>query len=326
MQGNGQTRQTILGANGTIGTPLAAELRTYTDTIRLVSRNPRRVNPTDELLPLDLSRPADMAANVEKAVAGSAIVYLMTGFDYSLSVWKATWPPLMAAVIAACIRHKSKLVFFDNVYMYDKDAIPRMTEASPLNPPSKKGAVRKQIAEMLMEATRTRGLQALIARSADFYGPDNGKSLITEVIIKNQLKGKKANWMMDAGKRHSLTYTPDAAKATAMLGNAEDTYGQVWHLPTDPAALTGRELAALAAKEMGAPEGVALFPIWMMKILGLFMSIMRELPEMMYQYDRDYIFDCSKFNKRFRFQTTTYAEGIKSTAAAALKAAKASET
>jgi nucleoside-diphosphate-sugar epimerase len=131
--------------------------------------------------------------------------------------------------------------------------------------------------------------------------------------------------MMDAGKKHSLTYTPDAAKATAMLGNAEDTYGQVWHLPTDPAALTGAELAALFAKAMGGPTGVSLFPIWLMKILGLFMPIMREFPEMMYQYDRDYIFDSGKFEKRFPMRATPYAEGIKNTAAAFKAAPKASK-
>ena len=41
--------QTILGANGTIGSLLADELIKYTDRIRLVSRNPKKVNETDEL-------------------------------------------------------------------------------------------------------------------------------------------------------------------------------------------------------------------------------------------------------------------------------------
>ena len=42
---------------------------------------------------------------------------------------------------------------------------------------------------------------------------------------------------------------------------------------------------------------------------------MREMPEMMYQYDRDYFFDSSKFDKRFNFKTTTYQEGVKQTVA-----------
>ena len=58
--------QTILGANGTIGSVLASELRSYTDKIRLVSRNPRKVNDSDELFPADLS----VHGAVDIAVAG----------------------------------------------------------------------------------------------------------------------------------------------------------------------------------------------------------------------------------------------------------------
>ncbi|MDB5050568.1 MAG: NAD-dependent epimerase/dehydratase [Fibrobacteres bacterium] len=308
----GGKRQTILGANGTIGAPLARELKAYTDTIRLVSRNPRKVNDSDELFPADLSQPEQ----VEKAVAGSDIVYLLVGFDYNLKVWRERWPKLMRATLDACARHKAKLVFFDNVYMYSKDAIPHMTEASPPDPPSKKGAVRREIAEMVMQAAKSGSVQAMIARSADFYGPDNAKSLLTEVVSNNLKKGKKANWVMDADKKHSFTFTPDAAKATALLGNTEDAYNQVWHLPTDPNALTGREMVALFVKEMGGPAGVSVLPMWLLKVLGLFMPIMREMPEMMYQYDRDYLFDSGKFDKRFSFRTTPYAQGVKLTVAA----------
>ncbi|MDB5105133.1 MAG: NAD-dependent dehydratase [Fibrobacteres bacterium] len=301
--------QTILGANGTIGSPLAKELRAYTDRIRLVSRNPRKADPEDELMPADLSLPGQ----VDKAVAGSDIVYLTIGFEYDLKVWRERWPKLMRDTLDACAKHGAKLVFFDNVYMYAKSAMPRMTEDSPIDPPSRKGEVRRRIADMLLDDAKAGKVKALIARSADFYGPDNDKSFLIEVVYKNLAKGKKPNWFMDADKRHSFTFTPDAAKATALLGNTEDAYGQVWHLPTDPAALTGREMAALFAGEMGGPAGVSVLPMWMLRLIGVFMPMMREMPEMMYQYDRDYIFDSSKFDARFGSGATPYAEGVKRT-------------
>jgi nucleoside-diphosphate-sugar epimerase len=301
--------QTILGANGTIGAPLAEELAAYTDRIRLVSRNPKKVNATDEIFPADLSDPVQ----VEKAIAGSSIVYLVVGFDYNLKVWQDRWPKLMRSAIDACAKHKAKLVFFDNVYMYDKESLSHMTETTAINPPSKKGAVRKEIAEMLMHAARTGKLPALIARSADFYGPGNEKSFLLEVVYKNLKKGKKANWFMDADKKHSFTYTPDAAKATALLGNTGDAYGQVWHLPTDPGTLTARQMVDLFLREMGGPAGISILPMWLLKLLGLFMPIMREMPEMMYQYDRDYVFDSGKFTARFGIRATPYAQGVKAT-------------
>jgi len=107
--------QTISGANGTIGSVLAKKLKNYTNQIRLVSRNPKKVNETDELFRADLS----VSSQVEKAVEGSEVVYLVVGFDYKLKVWQDKWPRLMRATIDACIQHDAKLVFFDNVYMYE---------------------------------------------------------------------------------------------------------------------------------------------------------------------------------------------------------------
>jgi nucleoside-diphosphate-sugar epimerase len=299
--------QTILGANGTIGSLLARELRNYTDKIRLVSRNPKKVNDTDELFPADLTQ----SSLVDKAVAGSDVVYLVVGFDYKLDVWQDNWPKLMRATIDACIRHNARFVFFDNVYMYDIDAIPHMSEDSPVNPPSKKGIVRKEISQMIMDEVKSGRLMALIARSADFYGPGNEKSFVTETVYKNFQKGKAANWFVNADKKHSFTFTPDAAKATALLGNTNDAYNQVWHLPTDKNTLTGREFVKLYADEMKVKNKVSVLPLFMIKVLGLFIPIMKEMPEMMYQYDRDYFFDSSKFEKRFNFKPTTYLEGVK---------------
>lgn len=301
--------QTILGANGTIGSLLAKELFVYTNKIRLVSRNPIKVNETDELFPADLT----YARQIEEAVKGSEIVYLLVGLEYKLSVWQDSWPKLMKASIDACIKYNAKLVFFDNVYMYDINSIPFMTEEANINPPSKKGKVRNEVADMLLNSIKSGKLTALIARSADFYGPNNKTSVLLETVYKNFKKGKAANWFIDSNKKHSFTYTPDAAKATAILGNTPDAYNQVWHLPTDSNALTGKEMVSLFAKEMNAKDKLTTLPMWLLKILGLFIPIMKEMPEMMYQSDRDYIFDSTKFNKRFNFTPTTYNEGVKQT-------------
>lgn len=300
-------RQTILGANGTIGKLLAKELKTYTGNIRLVSRNPKKVNPTDELFPADLSNPE----MVEKAIEGSEVVYLVVGFDYKISVWRDKWPGLMKATIDACVKYKTKLVFFDNVYLYDVKAIGYMTEDSLVNPASKKGMVRKEIAEMIMKEVKGGHLTALIARAPDFYGPDNEKSVLIEMVYKNIGKGKRPNWFIDATKKHSFIYTPDAAWATAILGNTPDAYNQVWHLPTDKNILTGQEWVALFNREMGTSGKVRVLSMFMLKVLGVFMPLMREMPEMMYQYDRDYFFDSSKFNKHFNFTPTTYETGVR---------------
>jgi nucleoside-diphosphate-sugar epimerase len=153
----------------------------------------------------------------------------------------------------------------------------------------------------------------LIARAADFYGPHNKTSLLMEMVYKNLKKGKKANWFITGDKKHSFTYTPDAAKATAILGNTPEAFNQVWHLPTHRSILTGKELTGLFAAEMNKPDRLNVLPMWMLKVLGLFIPVLREMPEMMYQYDRDYFFDSAKFENYFEFYPTSYQTGIRET-------------
>lgn len=301
--------QTILGANGTIGRPLAKELLNYTDKVRLVSRNPKKINETDELFPADLSDPSQ----IDAAVAGSEVVYVLIGFEYSAKIWEEKWPRLIKAVIDSCERHNARLVFFDNMYAYDKSSLGNMTEDAPLNPPSRKGAVRKQLIEMIAMAISQDRIKALIARAADFYGPDNERSFLIEVTVKNFLKGKKANWFCNPDKKHSFTYTPDAARATALLGNTDDAYNQAWHLPTHPDALTGREMIRLIAKEMHAKDDIMVVGRFLTGLLGLFMPVMKETKEMLYQYEGDYIFRSDKFEKRFGVKPTSYEEGVRET-------------
>lgn len=298
--------QTILGANGTIGKLLAKELITYTNKIRLVSRNPKKINPSDELFAADLTD----ISTVDKAIAGSQVVYLVIGLEYNKKVWREQWPKIMHAVINSCKRHNSKLVFFDNVYMYDIKGIPHMTENSPVNPPSEKGWVRKEINDMLLKEIKTGQIKALIARAADFYGPDCEKSLFHLLVYTKLKRGKSANWLVDADKKHTFTYTPDAAKATALLGNTPDAYNQIWHLPTDKNALTGRQYVSLIANLIGKENKLIVIPNWMIKVMGVFIPFMKELHEMLYQYDREYIFNSFKFESRFNFKPTSYADGI----------------
>ncbi len=295
--------QTILGSGGAIGVELARSLpKQYTRDIRLVSRNPRKVNEADQLYAADL---LDQEA-VTNAVRGSEVVYVTIGFPYKLKVWKQCWPVFMGNVLEACETHNCKLVFFDNVYMYDPDQVQNMTEETEVNPGSEKGKVRSKIAKMVLDSIAEERVEAMIVRSADFYGPNIGNtSILNEMVIKPLREGKKANWMSSVDFPHSFTYTPDAGKATALLGNSAEAYGQVWHLPTAGDPPTGKQWIEMVARELGVEPRVQVAPKWLMRILGLFNPVLREMPEMMYQYDRDYIFRSDKFESQFDMKPTS---------------------
>ncbi len=195
--------------------------------------------------------------------------------------------------------------------MYDKSAIPFMTEDSPLNPPSKKGKVRLQLHEMIMNEVAKNNLTALIARAADFYGPENHGSALSIMVAENLIKGKKAQSFGNINTIHTYTFTPDAAKATAILGNSDDAWNQVWHLPTTKEKITVKGWIELIAKELEVEPRIQQVPVWMIHAIGIFVPIMREFPEMIYQNDLDYIFDSSKFEKRFGITATPAEIGIK---------------
>lgn len=301
--------QTILGGGGAIGKELAKALKQYTSQIRIVSRTPEKINPEDELMSADLN---DREA-VDRAVKGSEVVYLVAGIPYKLKTWREQWPRIMDNVIEACKKHQAKLVFFDNIYAYDKNALHHLTEVSSINPPSKKGQVRAAIAQKLMDEIHSGKLNAMIVRAADFYGPGIGSSMLQETVLKNLKKGKAAYWMGDLSKTHSFTYTPDAARGTAVLGNTADAYNQVWHLPTSEEKLTGHDWVRLFANKMQVKEKSSAISKGLVRFLGLFNPLMRELVEMMYQNETDYYFDSSKFRKRFPdFAVTSYSEGVQS--------------
>jgi nucleoside-diphosphate-sugar epimerase len=302
--------QTILGAGGAIGTPLAKELANFTNNIRLVSRHPKLVNPTDHIFPADLTN----REQVFRAIEGSEVVYVTVGFEYSVKVWRALWPPFIRNVIDACKQNNAKLVFFDNVYMYPKNSVGHMTEDNPINPQTKKGQVRAQLVNMIMDEVKAGTLTAMIARAADFYGPNcNGKSILMETVYANMMKGKTAQWFGNADKKHNFTFTPDAGKAVALLGNTPNAYNQVWHLPTTHQALTGKQWAALFAKQLDASPKLSVLPAWLLGIIGLFVPIMGEIHEMAYQYTQDYVFDSSKFEQVFKFTPTDPEEGVRLT-------------
>jgi nucleoside-diphosphate-sugar epimerase len=296
----------ILGAGGAIGTPLVAELLARQQKVRAVSRSgaaPAGI----EAVRADLNE----ADDVLRAIEPGSTVYLLAGLKYDRRVWQEQWPRIMKNVVRACSSKSARLIFFDNVYLYGRVDGP-MTEDTPSRPTSRKGEVRAGIVAFLQNEMAAGRVTATIARSADFYGPHADKTSAASIMVFQRLAaGKSAQVLVDPDRKHSYTYTPDCAKALCLLADADDAFGQAWHLPTAHPALTARAFIDLAAEALGVAPRVSVLHAWMMKTLGLVVPMMRELAEMLYQNDQDYLFDSSKFERRFAFTPTPYADGIR---------------
>ncbi len=221
----------------------------------------------------------------------------------------------MHNAIEATKRANARLVFFDNVYMYGK-VDGAMTEDTPFRPCSKKGEIRAEIATTLLNEIKAGNLTALIARSADFYGPGARTGVPNVLVFDKLAKGQKPAWLANDSVKHSLTFTPDAARSLVQLMDSESSWNQTWHVPTAPDPLTGKQFITLAAKEFGAAPRHRVLTRPMLKVAGWFDNTVRESYEMLYQNEFEYVFDASKFARAFHDQPTSYAEGIRKTAMA----------
>jgi nucleoside-diphosphate-sugar epimerase len=301
---------TILGAGGDIGNRLAKLLAAENGTFRVVGRNPSPTPGATETVAADIT---DLEQTI-RAVAGSSVVHLVIGLKYDHKVWLEMWPRIMSNTIEACKRCGAKLLFFDNVYMYGRVSGP-MTEETPFNPCSRKGEIRAKIATALIDSWRSGAITGMIARAADFYGPDTSNGMANVLVMDSFSKNKKASWLVNDAVPHSYTYTPDAAQSLLKLGTRTTAWNQTWHLPTAPDPPTGSEFVTLAAKEFGVAPSYRVLSRPMLRLVGLFNKPVAESYEMLYQNDSPYLFDSSKFAREFGFTGTHYADGIRATVA-----------
>jgi len=305
---NQPPKHIIFGAGGAIGNVLTEELLSKKETVKLVSRAGYTV-PGAESAKADLTNPEETSRVIEE----SSIVYLVVGLPYDAAIWQAQWPRIMQNTVAACKAKNAKLIFFDNVYLYGRVNGP-MTEETPPNPRSKKGEVRARIADYLMSQIKSGNITAIIARAADFYGPFSEKGSVPFIlVIDNLAKGKKAMWLVNPRVKHSYTYTGDCGKALYLLAKTGDAYNQVWHLPTASPPPTGEEFIKIVGRRLNVEPFYKTLRKWMLRLAGVTNKAIRESYEMLYQSESDYVFDSSKFEKRFDFTPTHYEKGTEET-------------
>ena len=300
--------QTILGANGQIAVELARELhRNYTQNLRLVSRKPRKVNDTDELVSADLMN----SAQTLEAVRGSEVVYFTAGLPPDTELWEGQFPAMLRNALDATRAAGAKFVYFDNTYMHPQTA-QRQTEETAFAPVGRKGRVRALMAEMVLAEMQRGDIPVAIARAPEFYGPGKTQSITNTLVIGPLKAGQKAKVPVRDDKLRTLIWTPDASRAMAAIGNAQDAYGQTWHLPCWDERLTYQAFVNLAAATFEVEPRYKVLSHLAMVVAGWVSKPVRELRELLPRYAHDNVFDSSKFKRRFPdFAVTSYAQGLK---------------
>ena len=136
------------------------------------------------------------------------------------------------------------------------------------------------------------------------------------------LAGKKISVMPSADTQHTWTYTEDMAATLVAIGSDERAWGRPWHVPS---ALTGsqREVIVRLAALAGAPTPrVTTYSPVLLKALGLVSPMIRELPEVAYQLEHDFVLDSSAAQRELGLVPTPADEVLAATLAPFTQAAR----
>ena len=303
----GELAHVVLGAAGGTGSAVVRELVARGLPVRAVTRSGATdVQQRVEQVAADVAT----ADGARRACDGAAVVYHCAQPDYTK--WAELFPPLIEAVLDGAAAAGAKLVFADNLYMYGPPNGP-MTEKTPPRAQGPKGRTRVEMAAAILRAHADGRLRCTIGRSSDYYGPHGTATAAGDNIMKPALRGKRARWLGSLDQPHTLNYLEDMGRALVTLGERDEADGQVWHLPAaEP--LTGRQFLTLVYEAAGHPPKPGVATRTMIRLIGLFNPLVRELNETLYQFEHPFISDASKFQAAFGpFEPTPHSEAVRRT-------------
>jgi len=306
----------ILGGTGSIGYAVTANLLARRIPVTLFVRNrakAERLFPEHDGLELREGDAQD-AALLNRLAADKTMVF--HGLNYPYNRWFGNMDTVTAKVIAAASLNRATVVFPGNVYGFGLN--PSIREDSPAAPKAKKGALRLALEGQLREAAEAGRCRVLNVRLPDFWGP-NAVNAGTVPIFRGALAGKPMPWLLNADLPHQFAYTPDAAGAIVRLwlraqqpGSAFRPYEVVNYGGTTVPSI--RQFFGELANVAGTRAAVKVYPKWLMKAVGLFDPVVRELGEMFYLYENTVALDDAKFRRLLPdFRETPLRQAMKTT-------------
>jgi nucleoside-diphosphate-sugar epimerase len=297
----------VIFGTGPVGQAVARELVKRGKTVKMVNRSGKKPDGVT-IVAGDL-----FDANVAKQLAqGATHVYQCTNPPYDK--WPEQFPMLQANTLEAAASAGAKYIVMDNLYMYGDTNGQPITEDLPYNAQTRKGKVRAQMAKDVLAAHQSGKVRATIARASDFYGPGVLESAAGDRVFGFALEGKAASVAGNLDAKHSYTYIEDIGRALVILGERDEALGQAWHVPNAEVTTT-RQFINLIFEVLAKPAKMSAMGKLMMRIGGLFIPPAREIVEMIYEFEKDFVVDSSKFTKAFGLKATPYRDGVAATVA-----------
>jgi len=299
----------VVFGTGAIGRAIMEELLKRGASVRMVNRSGRmdEVATGVEVVASDLYD----QANVRKVTQDARVVYQASQPNYNQ--WPEKFPLLQKSIIDGLTGSTAKLVIVENLYMYGDTYGKPMTEDTPYNADTRKGRVRAEISTAAFNAHKDGRVRVTAARGGNFFGPWGTDSTMGGRVFFPLLRGKPAQLIGRADLPHSHTYIKDYGRALVMLGERDEADGQAWHVPNDQPMISQSELVCMFAEEAGMEPKINRMGRLMMAMGGFFIPEARETVEMMYEFEKPFIVDSSKFEKAFGMKATPIRDAIRET-------------
>jgi nucleoside-diphosphate-sugar epimerase len=311
--------QVIFG-NGPVGSAAARLLLEKGLKVRVVSRTGSRPTGLFNGLTTDQERRLEFrAADARDAQAamsaagGASHIYQCINVPYQ--DWRKVLPGLQENLLSAALKTGAVFAVPENLYMY-KRGVPVINEDTPEVPPTRKGLLRKQLHDRIVEAGTSEGLVWTSVRASDYYGPGAGMQSLfgTDLFLDPLFNGKQPRVIGRLDQPHSYTYVEDYARALVVAALDERAHGRAWIVPNDK-TLTARQAAEVFFAAAGRKARLGSISRPMVAAVGIFNPLVREVTEMLYQKEGLYVVDGSRFASLFGFQPTPLEEGVRRTIA-----------
>ena len=298
----------VVFGTGAVGMSVMDELiRRGTRRVRMVNRNGRaRVPDGVEVIGGD----GTDEAFAREASKGASVVYFTLNPPYNK--WPELFPKLQAGVLEGAASAGAKLIAMENLYMYGPSGGRKLTEDLPHAANTRKGRVRAMMSQELMEAHRSGKVRVAIGRASDFFGPRVLTSAAGEQVFGRAVQGKSAQVAGDPEQPHTYSYVPDIGRGLVILGEREEALGQAWHLPS-PETVTTRQFVEMIFEEAGKPARVQGAPRSLLRAMGLFNPGIRELIEMLYEFEEPFVVDHSDFTRTFGDYASPLRDAVRAT-------------
>lgn len=254
----------------------------------------------------DVTNKIDMESIARK----SDVIFSCTDVPYQS--WAKFYPATASALAHALDNTNAKLVFADNMYSYGNVLGHIMHEGLPHSAQTRKGLIRTSVITTLLKSGNEFSERVAFVKAADFIGPRIYKGIFGTDFL-DKIYEKKT--IMLSGKielPHTFTYISDFAQAIVNVGNAADAFGQLWHAPNATAVSIDKWIH-LFQLFTGEKVEIKVLPKFVVRIAGIFNSLVREFYELAYQFEYPYLVDHSKYTNRFGDHSTSPSVIVKET-------------